>query len=105
MDEDMINALARKYAEDHVEPTGFSKSTYEELLDEQSKRAANVIRWLSSRFCVVEKSKVIVEYKSAKHDSKMAHRERLYAILAVASARNALLESLFPDIAKEASHE
>lgn len=59
------------------------------------------LRWLSRRYCLVEKKQVIEEYKSAKHDSKMAHRERLYTMLAVASARKALLESLFPEIAKE----
>lgn len=66
-----------------------------------TEHVAEIFQWLLRRYCLVEKSKVEEEYKSAKHDSKMAHREKLYTMLAVASARKALLESLFPEIGKE----
>ncbi len=66
-----------------------------------AKRAAPVIEWLTERYFIVEKSKLIEEYKSAKRDIKTAHREKAHSMLAVAYAIKALLESLFPEIAKE----
>lgn len=96
-----ITDIAREYAEELIVPCGFSKGTYEELVDEKAEDAAYVLRWLSKRYHLVEKSKALDEYKSTKHDSKMANRERLHSMLAVADARKALLESLFPEIAKE----
>lgn len=99
-----IAALAREYAEEMIKG-----KTSEELpnclknsmLAMNTEYVAEIFRWLTRRYCIVEKSKMKEEYKSAKHDSKMAHREKLYTMLAVASARKALLESLFPEIAKE----
>lgn len=55
MDEDKIKALGREYAEEHVISSGFSQSTYEELLENQAEIVAYIIRWLTSRFCIVEK--------------------------------------------------
>lgn len=93
MNDDQITALAREYAEQtDGSPADIA---YRKAI------AENTLRFLLRRFCLVEKKQVIEEYKSAKHDSKMAHRERLYTMLAAASARKALLESLFPEIGKE----
>lgn len=90
---DQITALAREYAEERASMMQGSLTT--------KIQAELVIRFLLRRYALVEKSKLLKEYESAKHDSKMAHRERLYTMLAVASARKALLESLFPDLGKE----
>lgn len=104
MDEDQITALAREYAEEENPISDYNEHNmfYRNIaLGVDREKAEQVITWLLRRFCLVEKSKVEEEYKSAKHDSKMAHREKLYTMLAVASARKALLESLFPEIGKE----
>lgn len=105
MDNDQLTTLAREYAEEMIkgrpseELSNYLKNS---MLAMNTEHVAEIFRWLMRRYCLVEKSKLEDEYKSAKHDSKMAHRERLYTMLAVASARKALLEFLFPEIAKEA---
>lgn len=106
MTDQQITALAREYGEEASKRLrnafgDLSEWEYYNIRDEAKENAENVLRFLLSRYALVEKSKLSKEYKSAKHDSKMAHRERLYTMLAVASARKALLESLFPEIAKE----
>ena len=104
LSQDQITALARGYAEEqgrHDRELGFPECFIKDMLEFNEKDFKSVLEFLLRRFCLVEKSKVIEEYKSAKHDSKMAHRERLYTMLTVASARKAFLESLFPEIAKE----
>lgn len=42
-----------------------------------------------------------IKFRGISRDTGKWHTERLYTMLAVASARKALLESLFPEIAKE----
>lgn len=61
-----VTALAREYGVDSVDPYGFSKDTYEDFVNEYADTAADVLRWLSERYCLVEKRKVEEEYKSAK---------------------------------------
>lgn len=101
-----LTSLASEYGEYVANSLGYDMYPdpglrYRLVAKGHSEAAQLVLEWLSTRFCLVEKSKVIEEYKSAKHDSKMSHKERLYTMLAVASARKTLLESLFPEIAKE----
>lgn len=103
---DRITALAREHGEYVANSLDYDKCSDPELrhilaVKGHSASAQSVLEWLSTRFFLVEKSKMIEEYKSAKHDNKIARQERLPAMLAVASARKALLESLFPEIAKE----
>lgn len=104
MDEDKIKALSREYAEDHVEPHGFSESTYKELLEDQAEIVAYIIRWLSSRFCVVEKSKVQEEYDLALSNFKRAGCTRPLN-QAYFDGRSDAIKAIFPEIAKELSHE
>lgn len=104
IDNDQITTLAREYAEECSKgfaPADMPNCLKNEATDLLVCNAEDMLNWLLRRFCIVEKKQLIEEYKSAKHDSKMAHRERLYTVLSVASARKALLESLFPEIAKE----
>lgn len=99
----MINALAREYAEDHVEPEGFSESTYKELLEEKSEMAGYVLRWLASRFCVIEKDKVREEYKLALTKfEKSGWRRPLNK--SYYDGQCDAIKAIFPDIAKEVSH-
>lgn len=104
MDEDKIKALSREYAEEKVVSSGFSQSTYEELLEEKPEMAGYVLRWLSSRFCVVEKSKVQEEYNLALSNFKRAGCARPLN-QAYFDGRGDSIKSLFPEIAKEVSHE
>lgn len=57
MNNDQIAALAHEYGVDSVDPYGFSKDTYEDFVDRYADAATDVLRWLSKRFCLVEKSK------------------------------------------------
>lgn len=104
MDEEKINSLAREYAEDHVEPHGFSESTYKELLEEKSEMAGCVLRWLSSRFCVVEKSKVQEEYNLALSNFEKAGWARPLN-RSYYDGRSDAIKAIFPEIAKDVSHE
>lgn len=88
-----ITDIAREYAEF----TDLSPADQKII----SVVSENFLQYIMYRYCLVEKAKLIEEYKSAKQDNKMAHREKLYSMLAVAEARKALLEPLFPEIAKE----
>lgn len=103
MDEDKIKALGREYAEEHVITSCFSQITYEELLEDQAEIAAYVIRWLSSRFCIVEKSKVQEEYKDAQKDQH--NQEKDFALTIAGRNRSAVLVDLFPEVVKEINHE
>lgn len=104
MDEDKIKALSREYAEEKVVSSGFSQSTYEELLNDQAEIVAYIIRWLTSRFCIVEKSKVKEEYNLALSNFKRASCARPLN-QAYFDGRGDAIKSLFPEIAKEVSHE
>lgn len=102
--DDKINALAREYAEECIDPNGFSNATYEEMVEEKAQNVAYVLRWLSTRFCLVEKEAVRKEYNETKRAIREGHRERLCTMVVVHNSRRVLLESLFPEIAKEVSH-
>lgn len=101
MTNDQIAALAREYAEECIDPQGFSKETYEELVEEKAENVAYVLRWIRDRYCLVEKSKVREAYLEARATTKEGYKAKLGGMIAVGSANKALLESLFPEIAKE----
>ena len=92
-----------------IEELGEMADEYAKEIAPDSKNAQTAISADSFGFldkvmekcCLVEKCEVIEEYRSAKRDIKMAHREKLHSMLAAAEARMALLKSLFPEIAKE----
>lgn len=97
MKPEQITALAREYAEECVDPQGFSKSTYEELVEEKAENVDYVLSWLSTRFCLVEKEAVRTAYQQAMEQGKHAHLK----CQVESRAKLRLLESLFPDIAKD----
>lgn len=94
-----ITALAREYAEECTNPSGFSKATYEEMVEERVENASYVLRWLCDRYCLVEKSKVEEEYHEA--NICRTHVERYGAQWGALTAKMAILERLFPDLGKE----
>lgn len=99
MNDDQITALAREYGVDSVDPYGFSKDTYEDYVGEYADDAADVLRWLSKRFYLVEKSKVEEEYHEAKFTC--GNVDPCSETFATNLAQKSLLERIFPRIAKE----
>lgn len=81
MNDDQLTALAHEYAEECIAPYGFSRETYEELVEEKAESIAFAFRWLDRRFCLVEKSKVKQCYGT----------EEVYRVIDI----------LFPEIEKE----
>ena len=90
MDDDLITALAREYAEERASIMQASLTT--------KIRAELVIRFLLRRFCLVEKSKVEEEYKKAC-ESVNKHSATTGCLFFVGQKQT--IESLFPEIAKE----
>lgn len=93
MNDDQITALAREYAEETVSHTRLSTAIADDTED--------VIRFLLRRYCLVEKSKVKDAYMSAIKDVKDGYKSKIGGMIAMGGAKGALLESLFPEIAKE----
>ena len=101
MTDDQITALAREYAEEKVDPRGFSKRTYEVLVDENAEYVEDVIRFLLRRYCLVEKETIRKEYQETcgRETYATEHKNELYAKLF--KMKRLTLASLFPEIAKE----
>lgn len=108
-----VTALAREYAEECIDPQGFSKSTYEELVEEKAENAGYIFRWLSERFGLVKKEVIRKEYESVKDTpddcdyeeygaswDEVPYLNKFYAEGYNCGQKN-LLESLFPEIAKD----
>jgi len=95
--EEEITALAREYAEE-IRPYN-DKTAPLSILD--IREAERLIRFLLRRYCLVEKSKVAEEYKRAIETNRNGKETGAYSLCTMGSARKVLLESLFPEIAKE----
>lgn len=89
MNDDQITALAREYAEEGI---------YVQIVEDD---AAEFLRWLLRRYCLVEKEAVRKEYNEAIRAVREGYRERLDTMIVVNNSRRVLLESLFPDLGKE----
>lgn len=107
--ESLFPEIAKKNRIMTIKELGEMADEYAKEIAPDSKNAQTAISADSFGFldkvmekcCLVEKCKVIEEYRSAKRDIKMAHREKLYSMLAAAETRMALLKSLFPEIIKD----
>lgn len=89
-----MTALAREYAEQtDGSPADIA---YVKAI------AENALRFLLRRYCLVKKEVVRKEYNEARRAVREGHRERLDTMIVVNNSRRALLESLFPEIEKEA---
>lgn len=95
---DQITALAREYAEEKVDPRGFSKRTYEVLVDENAEYVEDVIRFLLRRYCLVEKEQLkrVMLLHIEKSDENVGGKAWFFH---KGSANT--LRYLFPEIAKE----
>lgn len=91
-------ALAREYAEE-IYPDLSDKII--SLRTMEIKNAERLIRFLLRRNCLVEKDKVKEAYLEAKITTKEGYKVKSGCMIAVGEASKELLETLFPDIAKE----
>lgn len=94
MTDDQIAALAREYAEE-IYPNLSDKII--SLRTQEIKNAERLIRFLLRRYCLVEKSKIIEEYKAAQKDQHSNDSIRFIVGRNVSAA----LVNIFPEIAKE----
>lgn len=94
MKESEITALAREYAEWVTEAEGDDNA----YIPAETAMASVLLRWLSRRYCLVEKGKLSEMYDAAMEVSRLPRsvEARGYAI-----SRLQTLKSLFPEIAKE----
>lgn len=103
MDNDQLTALAREYAEEMIKgkpseelPNCLKNS----MLAMNTEYVAGIFRWLMRRYCLVEKGKVVAEYKNVAKAVK-AKREYNLTLSEDKLAKADLLFDLFPEIAKE----
>lgn len=100
MNDKTITALAREYAEEEAKgtavdalPNGLKESVIQRNADHFEKH----LRFLLRRYCLVEKSKIIEEYKAAQKDQHSNDSIRFIVGRNVSAA----LANIFPEIAKE----
>lgn len=92
MDNDQITSLAREYAEETVSHTRLSTTIADDTED--------VIRFLLSRYCLVEKSKIVQIHQAKQHI--LANQNAFgTTVTTEAAAQQRLMLYLFPEIAKE----
>lgn len=99
---DQITALAHEFAEEiypHEEREDLGQMEF--LRTSAAKHIEVSIKMLSSRFCLVEKSKVEDAYQRAKNVEKDGWNLDLPLLRRNGRLQRILLESLFPDLAKE----
>lgn len=104
MNESEIIALAREYAEEMIKGKPSEKlpnCLKNSMLEMNTEYVAEVFQWLLRRYCLVKKEVVRKEYNEARRAVREGHRERLDTMIVVNNSRRVLLESLFPEIAKE----
>lgn len=98
MDNDQITALAREYAE---EKYPYLSDKIISLRTQEIKNAEQLIRFLLRRFCLVEKRRVIINYKNMKRLEEDATAFGFETHRSNARVVKGLIKSLFPEIAKE----
>lgn len=91
-----ITTLAREYAEEvyknaHKEMEVLPNCLSNEAVNMFAEDMKNKLKWLTRRFCLVEKDRVKDEYKKAKIDMVSKYHQGSMVVLQV----------LFPEIAKE----
>lgn len=104
MTPDQITALAREYAEEEAKgtavdalPNGLKESVIQRNADHFEKH----LRFLLRRYYMVEKDAVRKEYGFALDTNQRGIEASSHVLCAIGCAQRALLESLFPEIAKE----
>lgn len=91
MTQDEITALAREYAKGEFKA--------KRSVDAKADEAEQVIHFLLSRYCLVEKSEVEVHLRSARQLEKDAAALKIKQLGHVGRTRSELIKALFPDMA------
>lgn len=109
MSNEEITALAREYAEEIFKNDESNPDLSICLLNDIKFEAAadfeEKLRFLLRRYCLVEKSKLIEEYKSAVSTVGKPNFCDTIRISEIEVAKKILLESLFPEITKEVEND
>ena len=105
MNKDKIASLAREYAEEiHADSMQFFPrplpNSMEVLVKKDQDEAERLIRFLLRRFCLVEKSKLTEEYKSATANFNNAS-DPVIPTMDYYLGIMKFIEYLFPEIGKE----
>lgn len=102
MDEDQITVLAREYAEEENPIESYSDTMFERAIDLSISRgeALRVLTWLTRRYCLVEKIRLIEEYKFATANFNNAS-DPVIPTMDYYLGIMKFIESLFPEIVKE----
>lgn len=95
MSEEEITALAREYAEECAEEVGVMFNPQNWACSKCEIEAKAVIIWLLRRFCLVEKDKVREAFWRLTDKFLTDNDTKSFG------AASVVLESLFPEIAKE----
>lgn len=95
MEEKEITALAREYAEWVTKDYGKDNA----YIPGETATASIFLRWLSTRYCLVRKNNIIEEYEEAK--ILCGNLDPCGKNYAWNECKMRLLESLFPETAKE----
>lgn len=105
MKPDQITALAREYGEyvahnPILAPIMKSEKRRDICVRANANRAKDVIKWITDRYCLVEKSKAIQIYQAKQH---ILANQDVFGISTAteAAAQKRLMLCLFPEIAKE----
>lgn len=100
-----LTSLAREYAEEATKADAgdpnLSASDLNGIKRDVAEYAEEVISFLLRRFCLVEKSRIQEEYQKAQTQIKDGKELGIHVLVTLGGAKEALLESLFPEIAKE----
>lgn len=100
MKEELIHALAREYAEEATKADAsdpnLSDSDLKGIKRDIAEYAEEVLRFLLRRFFLVDKRRVMEEYKKSILAIKIAQTFEMPT--SVGKGRKELLESLFPEI-------
>ncbi len=104
IDNDQITALAREYAEEYAK--GFAPADMPYCLKNEATgilacNAEDMLKWLTRRFCLVEKARVEEKLQAVNNQIKSGEELGLNRLTAVGHTNKALLSVLFPEIAKE----
>lgn len=102
MKSEEITTLAREYAEWVLSVPGAEKlpnCLRNEATGTLREDAEEVLKWLSTRYCLVEKERVKDEYHEAKFTC--GNVDPCSDTFVSSHAQKSVLERLFPEIAKE----
>lgn len=106
MDNDQITVLAREYAEETrngilgLFPQPLPDSM-EVLIKNDQEYYGRFLRWITNRYCLVEKSKVEEEYYEAKFACGNVDQCSDTDTWIMYHTEKSLLERLFPELGKE----